>query len=122
LQGNPDLVDLTLSEKRIAYGRYPDALARLYGALHSHEGRFLVVTAKPGHELVAESSPTHIGGAAHGSLHEKDSLVPLIVSGTNSRPKTLRIVDLKDWLLGLTAGKGANANSANKKMPLLKSG
>lgn len=64
--------------------------------MHSHEGRYVVITVKPGYELVGESSPTHIGGAAHGSLHEKDSLVPLLVSGTDTRPKTLRIVDPRD--------------------------
>ena len=104
LKGNPELVDLDIQNKRIKYGKYPDVLARLYGAMHSHEGRYVVVTVKPGYELVGESSPTHIGGAAHGSLYEKDSLVPMFILGTDTRPKTLRIVDLKDWLLQLTKG------------------
>lgn len=101
LSGEPALVDITVTNKRIKYGRYPDVLARLYGAIHSHEGRYVVVTVQPGYELIGESSPTHIGGGAHGSLHEKDSLIPLIISGTNTRPKTLRIVDIKDWILQL---------------------
>jgi hypothetical protein len=42
-----------------------------------------------------------MSNGAHGALHEKDSLVPLIISGTNTRPKTLRIVDIKDWILQL---------------------
>lgn len=102
ISDEPGLVDITTTtNNRIKYGKYPDVLARLYGAMHSHEGRYVVVTALPGYELVGESSPTHIGGGAHGSLHEKDSLVPLIITGTNSRPKTLRIVDIKDWILQL---------------------
>ncbi|EJL28065.1 alkaline phosphatase family protein [Brevibacillus sp. BC25] len=100
--GDPRLLDITINKDRITYGKYPDALARLYGAMNSHEGRYVVVTVQPGHELITESSPTHIGGAAHGSLHEVDSLVPLLVTGTTTGPKTLRIVDLKDWLLHLT--------------------
>ncbi|WP_429844642.1 alkaline phosphatase family protein [Brevibacillus sp. FIR094] len=100
--GDPRLLDMTMNKNRITYGKYPDVLARLYGAMNSHEGRYVVVTVQPGHELITESSPTHIGGAAHGSLHEVDSLVPLLVTGTTTGPQTLRIVDLKDWLLRLT--------------------
>jgi predicted AlkP superfamily pyrophosphatase or phosphodiesterase len=102
LSGDPGLMDIKISaNNRIQYGKYPDVLARLYGAMNSHEGRYVVVTIKPGYELVAENSPTHLDGGAHGSLHEKDSLVPLFVAGTNTRPKTLRIVDMKDWILQL---------------------
>jgi len=101
LSGDTDRVDISLTKNKIKYGKYPDVLARLYGAMHAHEGRFIVVTVKPGYELVAESSPTHIGGGSHGSLHAEDSLVPLIISGTNTRPRTLRIVDIKDWILQL---------------------
>ncbi|MDC0761882.1 alkaline phosphatase family protein [Brevibacillus sp. AG] len=100
--GDPRLLDMTMNKNRITYGKYPDVLARLYGAMNSHEGRYVVVTVQPGHELITESSPTHIGGAAHGSLHEVDSLVPLLVTGIATGPQTLRIVDLKDWLLRLT--------------------
>ncbi|MEK5237585.1 alkaline phosphatase family protein [Paenibacillus sp. FSL L8-0470] len=104
LSGAPKIADISITNNRISYGKYPDVLARLYGAMHSHEGRYVIVTVNPGYEIVGESSPTHIGGGAHGSLHELDSVVPLIVSGTNTRPKTLRIVDIKDWILKLVNG------------------
>ncbi|MFS0555377.1 alkaline phosphatase family protein [Brevibacillus sp. 179-C9.3 HS] len=100
--GDPRLLDITIQNKQITYGKYPDVLARLYGAMNSHEGRYVIATVRPGYELITESSPTHIGGAAHGSLHELDSLVPLLVTGTTTRPRTLRIVDIKDWLMRLT--------------------
>ena len=90
-----------MRKRQLTYGKYPDALARLYGAMHSHPGRYVIVTVQPGYELITESSPTHIGGGAHGSLHAVDSLVPLLVTGTDSRPKSLRIVDLKEWVLRL---------------------
>ncbi|AMA72994.1 MULTISPECIES: alkaline phosphatase family protein [Aneurinibacillus] len=101
MQGDASVLDLSVTGNRIAYGSYPDGLARLYGALHSHPGRYLILTARPGCELTGPSIHTHINGAGHGSLHEQDSLVPLIVSGTDLSPKHLRIVDMKDWILRL---------------------
>ncbi|MED4572178.1 alkaline phosphatase family protein [Brevibacillus agri] len=101
ISGDTSVLDMTVSKKRLTYGKYPDALARLHGAMNSHPGRYVIATVQPGYELITESSPTHIGGAAHGSLHAADSLVPLLVTGTDSRPKSLRIVDLKEWLLRL---------------------
>lgn len=85
----------------IAYGSYPDGLQRLYGALHSHEGDFLVVTAKPGYELADRSSPAHKGGGAHGSMHREESLLPLFIYGTDKRPEHLRLADMKAFLLQL---------------------
>ncbi|WP_310231794.1 alkaline phosphatase family protein [Brevibacillus nitrificans] len=106
ISGDPSLADITVTNNRIKYGKYPDVLARLYGAMNSHEGRFAVVTVQPGYEVVTESSPTHIGGGAHGSLHELDSLVPFLVTGTDTLPKTMRIVDIKDWIVQLVNEKG----------------
>lgn len=103
LQGDHDLLDITVSEgdNKIQYGSYPDALQRLYSSLNSHEGRYLVITAKPGYEFIGDGSPTHVGGGGHGSLHKDDSLVPLIVTGTDLLPHSLRLVDMKPWLLQL---------------------
>lgn len=99
--GDLELLDLTMENNILTYGHYPDALARLHSSLTSHEGDYLVVCAKPGHEFIGEGSPTHVGGASHGGLHEDDSLVPMIVTGTATSPKHARIVDLKDWILTL---------------------
>ncbi|MFC0610597.1 alkaline phosphatase family protein [Scopulibacillus daqui] len=101
LDGDFTVLDLLIDNNNISYGDYPDALARLHAALHSHKGRFLVVDAKPGYELAGEDSPSHAGGAAHGSLHRKDSAAPMIVVGTDKAPEHLRHVDLKDYLLQL---------------------
>jgi hypothetical protein len=101
IEGNIEILDLTITDKRIEYGNYPDAFARLYSSFFSHEGEFIIVSAKPGYEFLGESSPTHIGGASHGGLHKQDSLVSMIVSGTDSTPKHMRILDIKDWLLSL---------------------
>ncbi|MET3697595.1 predicted AlkP superfamily pyrophosphatase or phosphodiesterase [Bacillus oleivorans] len=102
IKGNPELMDLRLTnDKRVTYGDYPDALARVYGALHSHPGRFIVVNAKPGCEFKAQSTPFHLGGSAHGSLHKQESLVPLVIAGTAVTPNYPRIVDLKEFVLRL---------------------
>lgn len=103
IQGEMEALGITADPrgKRLAFGEYPDPLSRLAGAHFSHSGRFLVVTAGPGYELVADHSPTHQGGGGHGSLHQTDSLVPLIITGTNLRPNHSRIVDLKAFLIDL---------------------
>ncbi|MDQ0253458.1 hypothetical protein J2S74_000830 [Evansella vedderi] len=101
ISGEVTLLDITIRDNQITYGNYPDALARLSSSLQSHQGNYLVVTAKPGYEFKEKASPIHVGGAAHGSLHKYESLVPMIVAGTDSYPKKERIVDLKEWILSL---------------------
>ncbi|QNG58288.1 alkaline phosphatase family protein [Bacillus sp. PAMC26568] len=101
IEGEKKILDLSITDKRIEYGDYPDALARLFSSFFSHEGEYIIVSAKPGSEFKGESSPTHIGGASHGGLHKQDSLVSMFVSGTDSTPRHMRILDIKDWLLTL---------------------
>ena len=102
IEGDPELLDLNLTnEKELAYSNYPDALMRLYSVLNSHSGRFIVVNAKPGCEFKAQSSPVHLSGAAHGSLHKQESLVPLIISGTKEKPIYPRVVDIKEFIIRL---------------------
>jgi len=102
IEGNLDLLDLSISdENSLSYGNFPDALARLHGAMHSHSGRFIMVNAKPGCEFKAQSTPFHLAGAAHGSLHKQESLVPLMIAGTAEKPNFSRIVDLKAFIFHL---------------------
>lgn len=99
IEGDAGLLDIEKKGKALVYGDYPDPLARLYTALHSHDGDYIVVCAKPGCEFKGESSSTNAGGASHGSLHKQDSHVSLIVSGTGSAgPEHLRTVDVKAWM------------------------
>ena len=91
LEGNPEILDLTVNGNKISFGDYPDALARLHSSLHSHLGHFVIANAAPGSEFIGESSPNHVGGAAHGGLHRDDSLIPMIVNGTEKRP------DYPEW-------------------------
>ena len=102
MDGDTEILDLTINNKGfIQYNNYPDALARLDGALHSQEGKFLIVDAKPSYEFIEKHSHDHAGGGAHGSLHKLDSLVPLIVAGTDEKPTIKRLVDIKGWMIRL---------------------
>ncbi len=103
LEGDTGVLDLRVNkeDQTLDYDEYPDALMRLSSALDSHEGNYLVVTAKPGYELTDKNSPKHEGGGGHGSMRRAESLVPLIISGTDVTPRSLRVVDLKYYLLDL---------------------
>ena len=102
LNGDLSILDMTINEQgQVQYNQYPDALARLNGALHSQDGRFIIIDAKPSYEFIAKHSHDHAGGGAHGSLHKEDSVVPLIVTGTDELPIFNRIVDIKEWILSL---------------------
>jgi hypothetical protein len=106
MNGNASILDLKVTnEGRIQYQDYPDALARLSGALHSQEGRVIIVDAKPSYEFIEKDSHDHAGGGAHGSLHKVDSIVPIIVAGTNEVPPSNRLVDVKEWILQLLGAR-----------------
>ncbi|GGJ60806.1 alkaline phosphatase family protein [Virgibacillus salexigens] len=109
LEGRLDLLDISWQGNKLQYGDFPDALARLYGALFSQQANCIVVNAKPGCEFKAQSTPFHLSGAAHGSLHKQESLVPLIIAGTKMKPRFSRIVDMKSFIIALVEqykGKG----------------
>ncbi|WP_027417023.1 alkaline phosphatase family protein [Aneurinibacillus terranovensis] len=95
-------LDVKVDEGIIHYGDYPDVLSRLYGALYSQDIPVIVVTARPRYEFKSRHYPVHLNGGSHGSLHKYDSLIPLIVAGTeypvNEPP---RLVDLKEYIIKL---------------------
>lgn len=99
LEGNLSILDLTLQDQQIIYGVYPDVLQRLAGVSETGD-RVIIVTAAPGYEMVFGPSPKH-RGASHGSLHESDSYVPMIVAGTDTEPRYLRIIDIKEWICNM---------------------
>ncbi len=105
IDGDRTILDFTINDQGfVQYNNYPDALARLHGALHSQEGNFLIVDAKPSYEFIGKHSHDHAGGAAHGSLHKVDSVVPLIVAGTDEKPTFNRLFDIKEWIIRLVGG------------------
>ncbi|GIM46309.1 hypothetical protein DNHGIG_18580 [Collibacillus ludicampi] len=100
--GEPAVLDLRVHQGTIHYGDYPDALSRLFGALYSQEIPMIVITARPRYEFFCRYYPKHLNGGCHGSLHKYDSLIPLMIAGTehpiNEPP---RLIDLKPFILGL---------------------
>ncbi|WLD91599.1 alkaline phosphatase family protein [Alkalihalobacillus sp. AL-G] len=110
IQGDPAVLDVSMNENQIQFGNYPDAFSRLYGSLFSHDARFLIVDAKPGHELISEKTPTHIGGAGHGSLHRLDSTAPMIIIGSEQSPDSMRHVDLKQYIMTLIQKNNTGEN------------
>jgi hypothetical protein len=60
---------------------YPDALARLWGALTCPTSGEVLLSAAPGYEFLDWGGAAHVGGGSHGSLHVSDSLAPLVLCG-----------------------------------------
>jgi predicted AlkP superfamily pyrophosphatase or phosphodiesterase len=103
IEGDTDILTLNMDNKghRVSYVEYPDALNQLQSALKSHDIPSLVLTAKPGYSFQSEGIPVHPGGGDHGGLHRNDSLAVMVIAGTDQKPKFLRMVNLKDYVLKL---------------------
>ncbi|MGE5704261.1 MAG: alkaline phosphatase family protein [Clostridia bacterium] len=101
LDGDLGVLDLDIGQDGIIrFDNYPDALSRLYGALFARTDPVVAVTAAPGYEFLSEYAPTHLGGGSHGSLHKRDSLIPLLVVGAKQPIKRpARLVDLKEFIV-----------------------
>jgi hypothetical protein len=81
VEGEPGTLDLRLDDGRVLSESYPDALGRLWSALHCPYGGDVLASAAPGHEFVDWGGADHVGGGSHGSLHRDDSHGVLLMSG-----------------------------------------
>ena len=100
-EGDLSVVDAKVKDdRRIEFGKFPDAFTRLISALEARDGSRLVVSAASGYEYLAAGGPIHPGGGSHGSLEEEDSTVPMIVAGMPVRVDHPRIIDLFPMILG----------------------
>lgn len=115
IKGDAEVLKLQLNDNQLRYTDYPDGLQRLSAALHSHAGDFLVITAKPGYELAFGGSPTHAGGGGHGSLYKTDSLIPVIINGTEQAPMNRRIIDIKPYVMKLLSKERALHTNDNDR-------
>ncbi|MEB3102292.1 alkaline phosphatase family protein [Ferviditalea candida] len=108
VEGSLEVLDLKLERGTIHFADYPDALSRLYGALYSQDTPVIAVTARPRYEFKSRYFPLHLNGGSHGSLHKFDSVIPLIITGTNMPIKEpTRLVDIKEIVLNLLLLKNA---------------
>jgi predicted AlkP superfamily pyrophosphatase or phosphodiesterase len=72
----------TVSGGRLATPDYPDALFRVWSALHCENAGDVLLSAAPGYEFVDWGGADHVGGGSHGSLHRTDSHGVLMWCGT----------------------------------------
>lgn len=82
--------------------RYPNGLARAWGALACPSAGELVVSAAAGYEFADLGGRHHAGGGSHGSLLAGDSIVPLITVGLDEEaplPEGPAITDLAPLVL-----------------------
>jgi len=97
VHGALSAVDGRADERRVSFGRYPNAFERIAnGVAHPRAGH-LWATARPGYEFRVPGQSVHRKAGSHGTLHELDSLVPLLVAGAGSPPHIPvqpRIVDV----------------------------
>jgi predicted AlkP superfamily pyrophosphatase or phosphodiesterase len=71
-----------VQDGRLLCTEYPDALARVWSALHCENAGDVLLSAGPGYEFVDWGGSDHVGGGSHGSLHRSDSLGALLWCGT----------------------------------------
>jgi hypothetical protein len=76
---------------------YPDALTRVWAALHDPNAGDVLVSAAPGVEFADLAGRHHAGGGSHGSLAAGDSLVPVVAVGLDATPAS--IVDVAPAVL-----------------------
>ncbi len=81
LRGDLGVVGAELSSGVVESAVYPDVLSRLWAALRSPFAGDLLISATPGYEYIDWGGISHVPGGSHGSLHEIDSLGPLVTVG-----------------------------------------
>lgn len=99
MRGDLSAIDARASRSgSLMYGTYPNALERIACSLAHQPGGRVLATACPGHEFGMAGQSVHSGAGSHGTLHELDSRVPLLVAGAPEElriPQQPRIVDVE---------------------------
>ncbi|OIJ15916.1 hypothetical protein BKP35_02720 [Anaerobacillus arseniciselenatis] len=112
IEGEEKVASIKIDEhnKELKYVDNPDVLNQLDTALQSNDIPALILTANPGFQFYSEGAPIHEGGGEHGGIHANDTLAALIIAGTDKKPKYLRMVDLKDYIIDLLEEDKTNIN------------
>ena len=82
VEGDLDLLGLSVRDGVLASATYPDALGRVWSALRCRTSAEVLLSARPGYEFIDWGGDHHVGGGSHGSLHANDSLGTLLWCGT----------------------------------------
>jgi hypothetical protein len=102
LDGDPQALDIAVTDGYLRYGEYPDALERLWGCLHSPRCGDVVLSASAGYTFGEISGGYHTA-SDHGSVHASDSNVFVLASGV---PAPHRITDVAPTLLSHFGASG----------------
>jgi hypothetical protein len=96
LDGDADALALKLEDGRVSSVSYPDALERVWSALHCPNSGDVLASTGGGYEFTDWGGVAHVGGGSHGSLHRGDSLGVLLYAGTGPKepPPLWRIRDV----------------------------
>ena len=95
-EGDLVALDLFVDGDEIHSEEYPDALARVWSALHCPGSGDLIITPVLGYEFFDWGGVAHVGGGTHGSLHKADSAAQLIVTGTGESRREQRAWSIAD--------------------------
>jgi hypothetical protein len=82
VDGELGVLRAELQDGRFLSTEYPDALTRVWSALHCPNAGDVLLSAAPGFEFVDWGGSDHVGGGSHGSLHRSDSHAALLWCGT----------------------------------------
>lgn len=85
VSGELAALDARVQDGRFVTEEYPDALARIWSALHCPNAGDVLLSASPAYEFVDWGGQDHVGGGSHGSLHRTDSLGALLWCGIGGR-------------------------------------
>jgi Type I phosphodiesterase / nucleotide pyrophosphatase len=95
VEGDLDVLSLSVRDGQVTSARYPDPLARVWSALRCRTAGEVLASAHPGWEFLDWGRSHHVGGGSHGSLHENDSLGSLLWCGTGPADADAR----RQWAL-----------------------
>jgi hypothetical protein len=103
VEGDHEVLVLTVEGGQVASASYPDCLERIWSALGCPNAGDVLVSAGGGYEFTDWGGVAHVGGGSHGSLHRGDSLGALLFAGTGPKkedaPDTWRIRDVMPMCL-----------------------
>ena len=90
VEGELSVLRAEVQDGRFLSTEYPDALTRIWSALHCPNAGEILLSAAPGYEFVDWGGSDHVGGGSHGSLHRSDSLGALLWCGTGPSAKSAK--------------------------------
>ena len=102
IEGDPAALEAEIRDGAIESRTYPDALRRVWAALHCHGTGDILVSARREFEFTDWGGSDHVGGGSHGSLRRGDSLASLAF--LNCGPDVNASAGPSQWSIADVAG------------------